>query len=106
MAMELFGFDVTVETDSVRALDYFRAHPDDFDVVMTDMTMPHLAGPSFIQEVRKTRPEIPTIIFTGFSEAWMVEDAREAGVTCLITKPTDPKIIADKIRKILADKTD
>ena len=60
------GYDVTALTDSREALDLFKEDPKQFDLVITDTTMPHMPGDILAQEMMKIRPDIPIIICTGF----------------------------------------
>ena len=50
------GYDVTVCFSSGDALDAFRAHPELFDLVITDMTMPNMTGASLAREILTIRP--------------------------------------------------
>ena len=47
------GYKVTAETDSLRALEVFSARPDEFDLIITDYTMPNLTGTDLAKEVRR-----------------------------------------------------
>ena len=66
--LEHLGYKVTCQTDSVSALEIFRSSPDEFDLVITDYTMPKLTGLDFAREVRRIRPDMPILLCTGFSE--------------------------------------
>ena len=49
--LERLGISVTVRTSSVEALELFRSKPDDFDLVITDMTMPNMTGDELAMEL-------------------------------------------------------
>jgi two-component system cell cycle sensor histidine kinase/response regulator CckA len=51
------------------ALETFKAKPDGFDLVITDMTMPGMTGDQLAAEILQLRPDIPVIICTGFQQA-------------------------------------
>ena len=55
------GYTVRSFTDSRAALDHFRSHPQDFDLVVTDQTMPHITGLALTREIHQVRPEMPVI---------------------------------------------
>ena len=61
------GYDVTVSTDSRDALSFFRSKPEEFDLVITDMTMPNMTGVELARELIKIRQEIPVILCTGYT---------------------------------------
>lgn len=95
------GYRMTVMTDAVKALEIFGAQSGDFDIVLTDMTMPDMTGLMLSEELLKIRPDIPIILFTGFSEMVTEEDARKAGIRDFFMKPVSLREIACSIRKVL-----
>ena len=54
--------------NSIEALELFRAAPDGFDLVITDMSMPHMAGDKLARELIRIRSHIPIILCTGYSK--------------------------------------
>jgi CheY-like chemotaxis protein len=74
----------------------------DFDLIVTDLKMPNLGGIEFIQELRKTHPHTPFIVFTGYGE---IEDAIEAlrlGAFNFLRKPWDLNQIIPAVEKALS----
>ena len=96
-----FGYKVTAVTSSVEALRIFKAEPDNFDLVITDMTMPHMTGQELAEEIVRIKPEMPIILCTGFSELITKEKARGIGISKFITKPISLKDLAQYVREIL-----
>jgi len=47
------------------ALEVFHLQPENFDLVITDMTMPHMTGAELSQEILNIRPDIPIIMCSG-----------------------------------------
>ena len=97
------GYQVTSRTSSVEALELFRARPYDFDLVITDMTMPNMRGNDLARELLKIRPDIPIIVCTGFSEMITEEKAKALGIRRLVMKPIFTKDIARVIREVLGN---
>jgi CheY-like chemotaxis protein len=62
------GHTVEGLADGLVALDRLREHPDRFDCVITDFTMPMLNGKDLIDEIRHDFPNIPIILISGDSE--------------------------------------
>ncbi len=62
------GYDATAYTDSKKALEKFRESPESFDIIISDITMPELTGPEFVEKLRDIRPNIPVIYITGYGE--------------------------------------
>jgi len=99
--LERLGYQVEARTNPIEALELFRADPDQFDLVITDMTMPHITGDRLVKEILKIRPDIPTILCTGFSEKIDEEKAKKIGVRQYIEKPFDRGKLSRLVRKVL-----
>lgn len=99
--LESLGYRVTATTRSLEALETFRAHPDAFDLVITDMTMPGLTGRGLARELLVVRPTVPIILCTGFSELINGKTAMEAGIREFVMKPYVLAGLARTIRKVL-----
>ena len=80
--LESLGYEVATETDSLAALERFKADLEQFDLIITDMTGDKLAG-----EITKIRPEIPMILCTGFNSSISEEKAKELGFKAFVMKP-------------------
>ncbi len=98
--LERLGYKVTTETDSLRALEIFSARPDEFDLIITDYTMPNLTGMDLAKEVRRIRRNMPILLCTGFSEKISHDSVKELGME-LLMKPYGMRQIAEVVRKIL-----
>ncbi len=99
--LERFGYQVTIRTSSIEALELFRSQPEEFDMVITDMTMPHMTGDRLALELMSVRPELPVVICTGYSEK-ITEDLLERGnIKALILKPIIRNELLVSIRTIL-----
>ncbi len=96
-----FGYQVTAKTDCSEALNEFKANPDNFDLVITDMTMPIMTGDQFAREILSIKPDIPIIICTGFSERVNKEQAELIGVRGFLMKPVLKSEMARMVRKVL-----
>jgi len=95
------GYRVTGLTDCRKALAHFRDDPNAFDLVITDMTMPHMTGDVLAAELIAIRPDIPIILCTGYSERITEDDALAAGIKGFIMKPVVMEELARLIRKAL-----
>ncbi len=95
------GYSVRVFTDSREALAAFQAGPDGVDLLLSDMTMPHLTGVQLTQQCLALRADLPVILCTGFSEALTGEKAKMLGVRELLMKPVLKKDIGVAIRRVL-----
>jgi CheY-like chemotaxis protein len=96
------GYQVTVSTSSLKALELFRARPDMFDLLISDQTMPNLTGVDLAREIHQIRPRFPVILCTGYSERLTEEGMKELGINALVMKPVEMEHLASMIQKSLA----
>jgi PAS domain S-box-containing protein len=99
--LERSGYTVTIRTSSVEALDLFKSKPNDFDLVITDMTMPNMTGDKLAIELMKIRADIPVILCTGYSKKISEESAAEIGIKAFAYKPLVKADLANTVRKVL-----
>jgi two-component system cell cycle sensor histidine kinase/response regulator CckA len=97
------GYQVTSRTSSLEALELFRLKPHDFDLVITDMTMPNLTGDKFAVELMKIRSDMPIILCTGYSNKISDETALKIGIKAFAYKPMAKADLAKTVRKVLDD---
>lgn len=99
--LEQHGYRVTTRTSSIEALELFRAKPDDFDLVVTDMTMPNMTGKKLASEIVQIRADIPTILYSGYTPKISQESAEALGIRAFINKPILEAELLTKVRKVL-----
>jgi CheY-like chemotaxis protein len=90
-----------VYTSSVEALETFRMAPWQFDVVITDQTMPVMTGERLVRELRRIRSDIPIILCTGFSHAMNASQAQALGIDVFLAKPLAFRELGLAIRQVL-----
>jgi CheY-like chemotaxis protein len=87
LMLELLGYRVVAATNSMEALKIFMERPEEFDAVVTDMTMPNMTGVELARKVMEVRPEIPIILCTGYSDLINKEKAKDLGIKGFVMKP-------------------
>ena len=92
---------VTGMTDSRQALAAFLAAPDDFDLLVTDHTMPGLTGAELAERILAIRPRLPILLCTGYSNTMTPAKARLMGIEGFLNKPFSKNDIALAIRLLL-----
>ncbi len=95
------GYAVTAVTDSREALEIFRAAPDDFDLLLTDMAMPYMNGLELAGRVREIRPDQAIILCTGFSGGVSSEAMNRSGIVDIIMKPMIAGELAKAVDQVL-----
>jgi PAS domain S-box-containing protein len=95
------GYRVTSFVSSVEAFDSFRTDPDGFDLLFTDMAMPHMTGEDLVRKILTIREDIPVILCTGYSERISRKRAHEIGIKGFLNKPISKSEMARMVRKVL-----
>jgi len=99
--LESLGYGVVARNSCIEALELFKEKKDHFDIVITDMTMPHMTGEKLAEKLMQIRPDIPVILCTGFSFMIDEQKALNMGIRAFISKPMLKQEIAETIRKVL-----
>jgi CheY-like chemotaxis protein len=99
--LERLGYQVTARTNSIDALEAFQANPDEYDLAITDFTMPDMTGMELAKKLLKLRPDLPIILSTGFTEKINEDQAKSQGIRAFVMKPIARDEIANIIRSLL-----
>ncbi len=99
--LEAESYNVKVLNEPVAALDYFKEHPDEFDLIVTDQVMPGLTGVEIAQSILQLRPELPILLITGYSEKISASNAESFGLSGFFSKPINENLFLDKINNLV-----
>jgi PAS domain S-box-containing protein len=99
--LEKCGYQVVGHANPLQALALFKADPNRFDLVITDMTMPFMTGNQLVKALRDIRPEVPIIMCTGYSEQISSEKAQMLGIQALLRKPLSYNNLTESVRKAI-----
>jgi CheY-like chemotaxis protein len=105
-ALERLGYKVTAMNNSTEALNIFLSNPSQFDLVITDQTMPGVTGVQLSKRILEVRPDIPIVLCTGYSDHVSPEASSQIGIRQFLMKPSTRQELAQTIRNILDEKHD
>jgi len=100
------GYQTTLSNNSLEALSLIEKNPGLFDLIITDMTMPHLTGLELAQKILALKVNLPIILCTGFSELINKEQAHAIGIRAYLTKPVSVRELAMTVHQIIAGEGD
>ena len=100
-ALTRYGYKVITFTNAAQALQEFLKQPENYDLVLTDMTMPSLTGAQLAGKIMEIRPELPIILCTGHSDLVNRETALAMGIKEYCEKPMNLNNLAGKVRAAL-----
>jgi PAS domain S-box-containing protein len=95
------GYKVAARTDPLEALELFLKNPYGYDLLITDMTMPHLTGDILAKRVLQIRPDMPVILCSGYSENLLDESINSIGIREIVSKPLVLGELATTVRRAL-----
>ncbi len=78
-----------------------KAYPDRFDLVISDMAMPKMPGDQLITQILAIRPNLPTIICSGYTSRMSETTASKMGIKAFLMKPLSRTELAKNVRQAL-----
>jgi PAS domain S-box-containing protein len=99
--IEELGYRVTLHTSSVDALEDFRARPGDFQLLVTDNTMPRMTGLALTEHILRARPDLPVLLISGLAETADPRALAARGIRRLLHKPHTWDDLSKAIRELL-----
>ena len=97
-SLEKFGYRVLTATDGGDAIGVYAQHSDEITVVLTDMAMPFLDGPSAIRAIRRVSPNQKVVAMSGLLNPEQTAELESLNVSSFLTKP----FTAEKLLTTLA----
>ncbi len=96
------GFTVQAVNSPLQALELFRENPGNYDLVITDLTMPEMTGLQLATELRKTSPDLPVILMTGYGKnIEYTMPLNRYGISKLLKKPVKLAQLASTVNELL-----
>jgi CheY-like chemotaxis protein len=95
------GYTVETRASAIDAIQAFRANPQKYDLVVSDMTMPRMTGEEMTRHIKAIRPDIPIILCSGFSDRIRAQATDALGVSAVLMKPVTYADLAHAVRQAL-----
>ena len=95
------GYRVTAETNPETALGIFRDAPDEFDLLISDLTMPGMNGVEIARQFLELNRHLPVLLTSGSQDSLTFSHLREIGVHDLLSKPASLPVVAEAIHRAL-----
>jgi PAS domain S-box-containing protein len=97
------GYTVLEAHDGAEALSAQQSHEGPIDLLITDVVMPKLGGPELAEQMQRSRPELPVIYMSGYTDNKTVRDMMADKSTPFLQKPFTPSALAGIARRVLAE---
>ena len=98
------GYEVTAIEDPVRARELLRTKEGEFDLLITDYSMPGMSGLELVRAARELKPDLPIIVATGYLEGGLEADLASEGIPHILQKPYGSRDLAHLVASVLQDR--
>jgi signal transduction histidine kinase/CheY-like chemotaxis protein len=102
MGLEYYGYQVDSFTEPTVALKCFLKSPNDFALIITDLSMPGLDGLTFSEKISEVSPSLPVILCTGHKDYSFGSKAEELNVTQILFKPVGTVALVETVQSVLS----
>lgn len=100
-SLERSGYTVETAQEGNGALKLLEEAPGEFDLVITDLTMPGITGIELAKRLIKIHPDIPVILCTGFGDVISEQEARSMGIREVLLKPSSTDDLKNAVSRAL-----
>lgn len=101
--LEQQGFQVLQAGNGIQAVDVFKAHKDEIDLLITDVIMPEMAGTDLVKVIQKLSTSVKILMLSGYAEE-MLSTYGVQESAFLMEKPFTVRTLIDKVQDILSEK--
>jgi CheY-like chemotaxis protein len=100
--LEDLGYRVASCADGQEAVEYYREHWKEVDLVILDMIMPRMGGREAFIAMQQINPQIRAVLSSGYSVEKGAQDVLQLGVLGFIGKPYEQSQLAREVEEALA----
>ncbi len=101
-ALKLRGYNVLEASGGEEALDLVKSHAGNIDLIITDVVMPNMDGPTLVRALKRLRPDIHVIFMSGYAEEAFRRNDEKAEELHFLPKPFGLKQLAAKVKDVLS----
>jgi hypothetical protein len=96
------GYRTVTAAEGREGREVFEQQKADVQLVISDLMMPTVDGPTMLRELRLLQPNIKSIIITGLGEENRIAEARAAGADVVLNKPFTADQLLGHVKQLLA----
>ncbi|MBV8976476.1 MAG: response regulator [Alphaproteobacteria bacterium] len=101
-ALRMRGYNVLEASGGEEALDIVRGQKGTIDLLVTDVVMPNMDGPTLVRAVKRLRPQMAVIFMSGYAEETFRRNDEKAEELHFLPKPFGLKQLAAKVKEVLS----
>lgn len=100
-ALQMRGYQVMEADCAEAALQCLEDCDYQVDLVVSDVVMPGIDGPTWVREARKTRPDLPVVFVSGYAEDVFRKSKEEVGADRFLSKPFSLDQLSTEVKAAL-----
>ncbi len=95
------GYRVLTANSGHQAMAQFAEHGSEIDLLITDLAMPEMSGEELIVKLRRTHPDLPVLLMSGYSRSAVSEGLVNLPTISFLQKPFLLSDLAACVNRIL-----
>ncbi|MDQ6971813.1 MAG: PAS domain-containing protein, partial [Mariprofundaceae bacterium] len=102
MMLEAAGYRTLQAGDGLEGVEMLKAHRDEVDCVLLDMTMPRMGGEEAFTEMRRINPDVRVLLSSGYNEQTATQRFTGKGLAGFVQKPYTPELLLNALGDVLS----
>jgi two-component system cell cycle sensor histidine kinase/response regulator CckA len=104
-ALRMRGYNVLEASGGEEGLEIVKSGGHDIHLLVTDVVMPNMDGPTMVRHVKGLKPDLPVIFMSGYAEEAFRRNDENASDLHFLPKPFGLKQLAAKVKEVLSGTT-
>jgi DNA-binding NtrC family response regulator len=96
-----FGYAIISASNGEKAIEIYLVEQERIDLVILSLNMPGMGGRKCLEKMLEIKPDLKTIVTSGYSSATSIEDINKSGTFAFIEKPYQLEDLLRTIRKVV-----
>jgi two-component system cell cycle sensor histidine kinase/response regulator CckA len=101
-ALRMRGYNVLEASGGEEALEIVKSDDAKIDLIITDVVMPNMDGPTMVRHVKQLKPNLAVIFMSGYAEEAFRRNDQNSEDIHFLPKPFGLKQLAAKVKEVLA----
>ena len=97
------GYQIFTATDGEKALEIYRRHKQEIDIVVLDIGLPRIAGQDVLLQMKQQNPDVKFVVASGYIEPELKSHIDQAGIQHFIHKPYSPDEILQTLQSLMEE---
>jgi len=101
--LNTLGYETLFAVNGEEGVQTFQTHNDQISLIITDIVMPVMDGPSAIERIRDIKPDLPVVFITGYPDDKLNNGIPDHHLNASITKPFSVAQLSSEVHHLIQD---